>query len=136
RGRLAADSVAAAWRRGAPFDSLAKQHHDYACKEETAVLTPYPRPQLPDAYQQALRDVKVGDVVVFPIPGPTGTPKYVVLQLQTAAEGGEVTLADMRERIRDQLRQENSIRRLLDSLREQTYVSVRLDRLPAAPSAG
>ena len=133
-GRVSADSVAGAWRRGVSFDSLAKQHHDYACKEETALLTPYPRAQLPEAYQQAIRDAKVNDVVVFPIPGPTGTPKNVVLQLQTAAEGGEFTLADMRERIRDQLRQENSIRRLLDSLRRQTYVSVRLDGLPVAPS--
>jgi peptidyl-prolyl cis-trans isomerase SurA len=135
RGRQVADSVAAAWRRGVSFDSLAKQHHDYACKEETALLTPYPRAQLPEVYQTAIRDAKVNDVVVFPIPGPTGSPKYVVLQLQTAAEGGEFTLADMRERIRDQLRQENSFRRLLDSLRRQTYVSVRLDGLPA-PSAG
>jgi peptidyl-prolyl cis-trans isomerase SurA len=91
---------------------------------------------LPEAYQTAIRDAKVSEVVVFPIPGPTGAPKNVVLQLQTAAEGGEFTLADMRERIRDQLRQENSFRRLLDSLRRQTYVSVRLDGLPAAPSAG
>ena len=78
----------------------------------------------------------MNDVVVFPIPGPTGVPKNVVLQLETAAEGGEFTLADMRERIRETLRQENSIRRLLDSLRAQTYVSMRLDGLPAAPSAG
>jgi peptidyl-prolyl cis-trans isomerase SurA len=136
RARLLADSVAAAWRRGASFDSLAKQHHDYASKEETSLLTPFPRPQLPESYQKALRDAKVGDVVVFQIPGPTGTPKNVVLQLQSAAEGGEFTLSDMRERIRDQLRQENSIRRLLDSLRRQTYVSIRLDGLPAAPAAG
>jgi peptidyl-prolyl cis-trans isomerase SurA len=135
RARLLADSVAMRWRRGAVFDSLAKQYHDYGCKEETALLTPYPRPQLPEAYQQALRDAKVNDVIVFPITGATGT-KFVVLQLLTAAEGGEFTLSDMRERIRDQLRQENSIRRLLDALRRQTYVSVRLDGLPAAPSAG
>jgi peptidyl-prolyl cis-trans isomerase SurA len=133
RGRLLADSVAAAWKRGVSFDSLAKQHHDYASKEETSLLTPFPRPQLPESYQQALRDVKVGDIVIFAIPGPTGAPKNVVLQLQSAAEGGEFTLSDMRDRIRDQLRQENSIRRLLDSLRRQTYVSVRLEGLPAAP---
>ena len=136
RGRQLADSVAAAWRRGASFDSLAKAHHDYACKEETALLTPYPRAQLPEAYQNAIRNAKVNDIVVFPIPGPTGAPKNVVLQLQTAAEGGEFTLADVRETIRNRRRQENSIRRLLDSLRRQTYVSVRLDGLPAAPSAG
>jgi peptidyl-prolyl cis-trans isomerase SurA len=134
RGRSLADSVAAAWRRGTSFDSLARQHHDYASKEETSLLTPFPRPQLPESYQEALRDVKAGEVVVFPIAGPTGAPKNVVLQLQSAAEGGEFTLADMRERIRDQLRQENSIRRLLDSLRRQTYVSVRLDGLPASPA--
>jgi peptidyl-prolyl cis-trans isomerase SurA len=136
RARATADSIAAAWRRGASFDSLAKLYHDYASKEETSLLTPFPRPQLPESYQQALRDAKVGQVVVFPIAGPTGAPKFVILQLQGAAEGGEYTLADMRERIREQLRQENSIRRLLDSLRRQTYVSMRLDALPATPSAG
>jgi len=135
RARLLADSVAAAWRRGVSFDSLARAHHDYASKEETSLLTPFPRPQLPESYQQALRDVKVNDVVVFQLASPTGAPKFVVLQLLSAAEGGEYTLADMRDRIRDTLRQENSIRRLLDSLRRQTYVSVRLDNLPAAPSA-
>jgi peptidyl-prolyl cis-trans isomerase SurA len=134
RARLVADSVAAAWRRGASFDSLAKQHHDYASKEETSLLTPFPRAQLPESYQQALRGVKPGDIVVFSIPSPTGAPKFVALQLLSAAEGGEYTLADMRERIRDQLRQENSIRRLLDSLRRQTYVSVRMDGLPPAPT--
>jgi peptidyl-prolyl cis-trans isomerase SurA len=135
RARLLADSVAAAWRRGASFDSLAKLHHDYASKEETSLLTPYPRPQLPETYQQALRDAKVNDVTIFEIPGPTGAPKFVILQLLSAAEGGEFTLSDMRDRIRDQLRQENSIRRLLDSLRRQTYVSVRLDGVPSAPPA-
>ena len=30
RAHLEADSVAAAWRAGAPFDSLAKKHHDFA----------------------------------------------------------------------------------------------------------
>lgn len=135
RGRRLADSVAAAWKRGVSFDSLAKQHHDYASKEETSLLTPFARPQLPESYQQALRDAKVGEIVIFPIPGPTGAPKNVVLQLQSAAEGGDFTLSDMRERIRDQLRQENSIRRLLDSLRRQTYVSVRLDGLPASPAS-
>jgi peptidyl-prolyl cis-trans isomerase SurA len=136
RGRQLADSLAASWKRGVSFDSLAKQHHDYASKEETSLLTPFPRPQLPESYQQALRDVKAGDIIVFQIPVANSAPKNVVLQLQSAAEGGEFTLSDMRERIRDQLRQENSIRRLLDSLRRQTYVSVRLDGLPAAPAAG
>jgi peptidyl-prolyl cis-trans isomerase SurA len=134
RARLVADSVAAAWRRGASFDSLARQHHDYASKEETSLLTPFPRAQLPESYQQALRSAKVNDIVVFSIPSPTGAPKFVVLQLLSAAEGGDYTLADMRERIREQLRQENSIRRLLDSLRRQTYVSIRLDGLPGNPT--
>jgi peptidyl-prolyl cis-trans isomerase SurA len=135
RARLLADSVAAAWRRGASYDSLARLHHDYASKEETSLLTPFPRPQLPESYQQALRNAKVGEITIFPITGATGT-KLVVLQLLTAAEGGAYTLADMRERIRDQLRQENSIRRLLDSLRRQTYVSIRLDGLPAPGATG
>jgi hypothetical protein len=35
----------------------------------------------------------------------------------------------MRERIRDQLSQERSMRRLVDTLRKQTYVAVKYDPL-------
>ena len=53
RAQKLADSVAALWKGGAPFDSLAKKYHDYAGKEETSILTPWVRDSLPASYQKA-----------------------------------------------------------------------------------
>lgn len=128
RARLQADTVAKLWKSGANFDSLAKKYHDYASKEETALLTPYPRAQLPEPYQKAFTGRKPGDIVSFQIPGTVpGVPKFVVANLLTTDEGGERTLDEMRSMIRDRLAEEGGVRRYLDSLRKQTYVSVRLD---------
>ena len=41
RAKLEADSVRTAWLAGAPFDSLAKKHHDFKSGEETTLLTPF-----------------------------------------------------------------------------------------------
>ena len=136
RAHLEADSVAAAWRAGAPFDSLAKHHHDFASKEETTLLTPFPRAQLPSAYQTAFGDHKAGDLFVFEI-GGTGTvpAKFVVVQLATVEQGGELTLAEVKERFRARLAEEGGVKRLMESLRKGTYVSVRTDALVVTPQA-
>jgi peptidyl-prolyl cis-trans isomerase SurA len=136
RTRALADSVADLWRKGTPFDSLARRWHDYANDEETSLLTPFPIDSLPASYQQALRGRAPNDIAVFQIPGRTGdAPKFVVAQLLGSIASGDVTLAEVKERIRDQLAEENSFRRLLDSLRKETFVSIRLDELPSG-SAG
>ena len=134
RARVEADSVARLWGRGVAFDTLAKQHHDFGSGEETTLLTPIPRDSMPASYQQAFTGRKAGDIVTFEIPGPAGLPKFVVAQLVTTEEGGEYTLGDLRERVRAQLVEEGSIRRFLDTLRRETYVSVRLTAEPVAPS--
>jgi len=134
RARAEADSVAQQWAAGIPFDSLARKHHDYASGEETSILTPITRDSLPASYQQAIKGKKPGDIVVFEIPGVAGHPKFVVARLVTSEEGGEYKLSDLRERVRQQLVEEGSIRRLLDSLRKETYVSVRLDEPGKTPS--
>jgi peptidyl-prolyl cis-trans isomerase SurA len=134
--------VAAAWRAGAPFDSLAKKHHDFAGGEETTLLTPYARAQLPPAYQQAFAGKAPKDFVVFQIPGNGSIPaKMVVAQIATVEEGGDLTLGEVKERFRARLAEEGGIKRLMDSLRKQTYVTVRDDALtivpaPAAPPTG
>ncbi len=134
RARTEADSVAILWKQGVAFDTLAKQHHDYASGEETALLSPIPVDSgLPDSYRQAFRDKSVNDVVEFPISGVGGITKFVVAQLVTKDEGGEYTLKDLRERVRAQLVEEGSIRRFLDSLRKEMYVAVRLEAPTAAP---
>jgi peptidyl-prolyl cis-trans isomerase SurA len=134
RARERADSVSAQWSAGVPFDSLARRYHDYASGEETSLLSPIPRDSMPASYQQAFRGKKANDIVVFQIPGVAGLPKFVVAQLLTVDEGGEYKLADLRERVRMQLVEEGSIRRFLETLRRESYVSVRLDAPSGAPA--
>jgi peptidyl-prolyl cis-trans isomerase SurA len=134
RARLEADTVARQWKAGVPFDSLAKKHHDYRSLEETSLLTPYPRAQLPAQYQAAFANAKVGDVVVFDIPGNANIPlKIAVAQLASIEEGGDLTLKEVKERFRQRLAEEGGVRRLLDAMRKQTYVSIRADAIDLTP---
>jgi peptidyl-prolyl cis-trans isomerase SurA len=133
RARALADSVAERWKAGVAFDTLVKKFHDPL--EESSILTPIARDStLPESYRNAFKDKKPLDIFVFPIAGVTGHPKFVVAQLVTADEGGEYTLADLKERVRQQLQEENSIRRFLDSLRKEMYVSIRVED-PVEPAA-
>lgn len=132
KARLEADTVAQQLRAGVPFDSLAKKHHDYANKEETTFRDPFPRDSLPAAYQAAFQGLKPNDIVTFKIPGTGDVPKFVVAQLLTADQGGQRTLAEMRGMVRERLAEEGGVRRYLDALRKQTYVSIRLDDEPVA----
>ena len=137
RAKAEADSVARQWRGGAGYDSLAARHHDARAGEERSMLTPFDRSQLPPAYAEAFADKATGMIVdPFPIVDPSnGTTKFVVAQLLTATEGGDYTVADLRSRIREQLQQERAIRRVLDELRQQAYVSLRLDDLGSTAAA-
>jgi peptidyl-prolyl cis-trans isomerase SurA len=136
RTALLADSVAKALRAGTPFDTLAKKYHDYPGKEETSLLTPFARDSLPQTYQRAFADKKPGEVTdAFQIPGSAqrpDVPKYVVAQLLTVDEGGERTLGEMREAVRNELAQRGGVRRYIDGLRKHTFVVVKLDEVHAA----
>ena len=123
--KVEADSVAAQWRRGVVFDTLAAKHHDPT--EERGVLQPFVKDSLPASYQAALIGAKEGDITApFQLANPRGQPKYAVLQVVTETAAGEYDVSEIRDRIRQQLSEERAIRQMLDSLRKQTYVSVRL----------
>ena len=63
----------------------------------------------------------------FEIPNPqTGFPKVVILRVTERTEGGEMTKADIRDRIRQQLVQEKQYRRMYDQLRKEQYVVIRM----------
>jgi len=135
RAKLTADSIAKAWRDGASFDSLSVRFHDLAGGEEKTIPE-YVRDSLPEVYRNALEGKKLNDILdPFPIPSrDPGVNKYVIAQVSFLDEAGEYTLAEMRERIRAQLSEERSMRRLIDNLKKQTYVSVRYDPAKAAGS--
>ncbi len=123
--KVEADTVAAQWRRGVPYDSLVAKHHDPT--EEKGVLQPFARDSLPPSYQTALTGAKPHDITnPFQLANPRGAPKLAVLQVVTATEAGEYDPAEIRDQIRAQLSDERSIRQLLDDLRKQTFVSIRM----------
>ncbi|MGH7605072.1 MAG: peptidylprolyl isomerase [Gemmatimonadaceae bacterium] len=123
--KVEADSVAAQWKRGVSYDSLVAKHHDPT--EEKGVLQPFNRDSLPASYQAALVGAKAGTITSpFQLANPRGQPKYAVLQVVTATDAGEYNVAEIRDQIRAQLADERSIRQLLDDLRKQTYVSIRM----------
>jgi len=128
RARALADSIATAWRNGASFDSLSVKYHDIAGAEEKNIPE-YPRDSLPEVYRNAIEG-KTLNAILDPFPIPSGTPgvsKFVIAQITFLDEAGEYTLSEMRERIRSQLSEERSMRRLIDNLKKQTYISVRYD---------
>ena len=120
-----ANAVADSLRKGVPFDSLSRRHHDPM--ELRGAFDPWERSQLPPEYAAALDGKKAGDITdPFRIEDPRRGAKFVIVSLLTSVEGGDYTINDLRGRIRDQLSQEKAMRRLLDQLRQATYVSIRI----------
>jgi peptidyl-prolyl cis-trans isomerase SurA len=137
--RNLADSVLRLWEDGARFDTLVAHYHDP--NEEKGSLQPYPRDSMPPSYQQAFAGKTRSDFVgPFPIPDRvTGAQKFVIAEVIDAEDGGDYTVSDLRQTIRAQLQEERSFRRLLDGLRKETYVSIRIEAPPAnatAPKSG
>jgi peptidyl-prolyl cis-trans isomerase SurA len=123
--RDTAASVARQWEAGTAFETLITRYHDAA--EERGILQPYPRDSLPPSYQQAIAGHSAGQITQpFQLGAVGGTVKFAVLEVVAVAEGGEYTLAELRDRLRSQLAQERSTRQLLDDLRKSTYVDIRL----------
>ena len=125
--RIVADSVLTIWRSGStPFDTLVKRYHDIG--EERTIPDGVPVDSLPAEYRVAVKDVPVNGLSgVFALPDRrTGLNKWAIVQVIGRKPAGAVTLEEYQENIRKQLREEKSIRRTLDILRREIYVSLRL----------
>ncbi|HXV17753.1 MAG TPA: peptidylprolyl isomerase [Gemmatimonadaceae bacterium] len=121
-----AELVATQLRNGASFDSVVAKHHDPA--EEKGILQPFVRDSLPASYATAIAGKKPGEVTdPFELANPRGAAKWAVVQLVTVNEAGQYNEAEVKERIRTQLVAEKATRSLLDQLRKQTFVSIRLE---------
>jgi hypothetical protein len=126
RAHTLADSVLKLWKGGMPYDTVVAKFHDNG--ELTSYPDQYPVDSLPAEYKAAAGDAKTGAFSKpFEIPNPqTGFPKVVVLRVTERTEGGEMTRADIRDRIRQQLVQEKQYRRMYDQLRKEQYVVIRM----------
>jgi peptidyl-prolyl cis-trans isomerase SurA len=126
RARVLADSVAQLWRDGTPHDQLVQRFHDR--QEQHVIPDPYPRGDLPPAYQSAFEGRGAGVVTnPFEIDDPArGVPKFVVARITTAEPERQASVEDFRQQIRQQLAEERAIRRMIDNLRREIHVSVNL----------
>jgi peptidyl-prolyl cis-trans isomerase SurA len=123
-----AERVAAMLDAGAEIDSLITRYGD---PTERSSLTGYAQDRLPPEYQQALQGAQVGDIVgPFQLSLPGIPSKWIVAKLSALEAGGEWTLDDARESLRLQIQQERMLRRVVDDLRNSTYIEIRFDGLP------
>lgn len=121
-----ADSVRAMWERGISFDSLRAEYHDNRSGED-AIVPEVAKSDLPAPYAEAIGDLPAGSLVgPFEIEDQgSGSRKFVVLKLTRVQPAGTMTLDEARQQLRRSMQEAYSIRRLIDTLRKQTYVSIR-----------
>jgi peptidyl-prolyl cis-trans isomerase SurA len=122
KARAKADSIAAALRGGASITEAAQRTN--TAPEQRTVRDALPD-RLPAEYGTALGAAEVGSIVgPFAITDPTGTA-FAVAKLTDRRAGGEYTLADVRDQVRDRLVQQKQVERLLGELKQVTAVSIR-----------
>lgn len=122
--RLRADSVIAQLRAGVPYDSLARTYHS---RPEERVAEGAPRDNLPESYRVALADAERGDII-----GPVeldrrnGRTAYAVVVFEGSRPAGVATFEEVVDQIRPRLAEQNGIERYLQTLRDATYIEIRL----------
>ena len=123
--RVLADSVAALLHAGANFDSLARL---YADTTERTRVDSAERAKLPAIYAAAFDSATVGEVIPpFAIGVESvNRTKFVVAILTDEQPERDYTFEDVRDILRQRLASQKPVQELLRSLRNQTYVSVRL----------
>ena len=136
RSMRLADSVATLWRNGANYDTLVAHFHDTG-NDELKTVPEFTRDSLPLSYQKAIRDHKAGDIVgPFPIADDQlKLSKPAVLQLTKVEEAGDYTIAEWRERVRNNLIEQKSLRRFIDQLLSQAYIWVSPEMTVKKPAA-
>jgi peptidyl-prolyl cis-trans isomerase SurA len=121
--RQRADSVATALRAGAQAQELSAR---YNTPDALRFQQNVPLDQLAPAYQSALESAQAG-AVAGPITVEGGpTPAFAVVRVTGRQTSGDYTVEDQRERIRDILREQRQMQRLLEELRRDMYVAINL----------
>ncbi|HEX8245651.1 MAG TPA: peptidylprolyl isomerase [Longimicrobium sp.] len=121
RARTLADSIATAARGGTPLTQLAARTNTPPDQRSLRDVLPE---RLPTEYGAALGQAADGSVVgPFEVNDGSG-PSFVVARVTERRAGGEYTLADVQEQIRNRLVQQKQVERLLAELRQVTAVTV------------
>jgi peptidyl-prolyl cis-trans isomerase SurA len=123
--RRIADTVAVRLRGNASFDSLARL---FADTSEPRVVGPLDRSQLPAPFVQAFEGAAAGEVV-GPFAMSPETParsRFAVAEVTDVQPERPFNFEEVREQLRANVQQEKAIRELLQTLRRQVYVDIRL----------
>lgn len=123
RARQRADSVATAIRNGASAPELAAR---YDTPDQARFQSDVPLDRLPPAFVTALEGAQPNSVA-GPLQVENGpNPAFAVLRVTARQTAGEYTVDEQRERIVQALREEKLLQRLIEELRRETYVAVRV----------
>lgn len=127
--RARAEEVAEAARAGADLEALAGASEGEIQPEEFDQLQ-RSRDQLGEiefeGYAENLAGVTEGEVVE-PFRTVVGNGEYfAVVRVEEVREAGEFTFEDLREQIREALTQQKKLERILERLRAETYVDIRM----------
>jgi peptidyl-prolyl cis-trans isomerase SurA len=123
RARTRADSVAGAIRAGASAPELAAR---YDTPDQARFQSDVPLDRLPPVFVSGLEGAQPG-TVVGPVQVENGpNPAFAVLRVTARQTAGEYTADEQRERIVEVIRDQKLMERLLEELRRDTYVSVRM----------
>jgi parvulin-like peptidyl-prolyl isomerase len=123
--RGTAETVKARLQAGEDFVALREAFGDPQSPDSLEV--PFDRlRELPPGFAEPLLQSEPGEII-----GPieyevSGKARFAVIQVQEVREGGQFSLEDLRPQIRERLQQENLLERILEELRSQTYVDIRL----------
>jgi peptidyl-prolyl cis-trans isomerase SurA len=121
--RALADSVAAALKAGAAYDSLLRLHHDPL---EQSLFDAVALSDLAEALQTALTASSPGEIV-GPIHVTDGDRvRFHVVRFDDRKPEGEYSFEELRDRIRTKLMRESGVRRFLQELRKRVYIDVRI----------
>ena len=125
RALQTAEEVKSRLEAGEDFVALREAYGDL----ESADSLEYPfdqLSQLPPGYAEPLLQSDAGQVI-----GPieyeaAGRARFAVIQVQAVREGGEFSLEEIRPQIRQRLQEEKLVEKILEELRAQTYVQIRI----------
>lgn len=125
RAREVAEQVAEQARSGASMVELFDEYSDPSAPDSVTIAFEQ-LGELPPAYGQ-VRTASQGSVV-GPLQyeaGP-GETRFAVVKVEEIREAGSYTFEDLRPQIAAQLQQDKQIERLLEQLRERTYIDIRM----------
>jgi peptidyl-prolyl cis-trans isomerase SurA len=126
RARGEAESVRAQLLAGAPVRPFTEKQRGQGITDSIEVPIDQLR-QLPEVFSQQLTGAPEG-AVVGPVEFPLGQnqPAWAIFKVLRVREEGAFTLEDLRSQIRERLQQEKAETRMIESLRESTFVEIRL----------